>query len=517
MESAEQTSEQVASKPPVEKITPADIKPIIPQDNGSVFILQRNAKDKANRKFPAESPLFGALDAGEAEATTAQSKDLFNQIFKDLPPEERAKIDILVVAGNASLRMPDGKNSPHKRSVETAEHILTGINASMAEYGVDASQLLNKSGKPIELSSLTDLKMWDESPEYVDFLKAKYGYTQENPQPFWEAYEDDVHKDVREQMGAEGPDDIADRVGGYMGTLTHAMKLYHERHPGRKVVVLANSQYDSISPVIKKYVSGQSMKDYVPVDYLGGVAFNVDPNGQMSANVKGQEYSVSFENALKDKEVRNKEVEGRMALEVVAKLKQEPLDRKKVEEVVEEYAQKLVRHKKGALIFAGSGTGKSTTCRNQISNNEDRVDLFDADLAYKATGAHPMIPGTNRPFAWWEMSSEIVDMVEKRCAMVNEVMIEKGLWAMTTSFTEDDIYLDKVVIVMLPWEEQQKRILQKAKGEFYDGGAKPTEAGFSLALGHRRWAENVAKEKNIPVVDSIDAAVDLVRSRESSA
>ena len=504
-----QNPEKAISKPPLEKLTSSDIKPIVPKTGGSVLILNRNAKDKDNRSEPVDSPLFGALDEGEAEKTKVWSENYFDQIFKDLPPEERAKIDILVVAGNASLRMPDKKNSPHKRSVETSEHILAGIKASMEKYDINENQLLNKTGKPIEISQLLDLKMFDESPEFVDFLKNKYDYTQNNPLPFWEAYEEDRHKDIREAMRAEGPDDIANRVGNYMATLDNAMKLYHKHHPGRKVIVLANSQYDSISPTLKKYVSEQPMKDYVPVDYLGGVAFEVSPDGRMSAIVREHKYSVSFdrsENQVGDK----KEIS-------FADLNLEAMDRKKVEEIVDKFAEKLVRHKKGALIFAGSGAGKSTACRNQIPNKEGKTDWLDADFIYKASGAHPMIPGTNRPFPWWEMSDEIILEIEKRCAMVNEVIIEKGLWAMTTSFTPDDPYLNKVVIVMLPWEEQQRRILQKAKGEFYDGGAKPTEAGFSVALGHRRWAENVAKEKNIPVADSIDKAIDLVRSRENSA
>jgi len=507
MEATEaQNPDKAISRPPLEKLTPADIKPIVPEDGGSVFILQRNAKDKDNRRFPADSPLFGALDEGEAGKTEAWARNYFDQIFKNLSFEERAKIDILVVAGNATLRMPDRKNSPHKRSVETSEYILAGIKASMTEHSVENSQLLNRTGKPIEISQLLDLKIFDESPEYVDFLKTKYKYTQDNPLPFWDAYESDTEKSVREAMKAEGPDDIANRVGNYMATLDNAMKLYHQNHPGRKIIVLANSQYDSISPTLKKYVSKQPMTDYVPVDYLGGVAFETKADGSMSTEVQGRKYDVSFNRLSKNQADRKKEIPFNL----------EPMDRKKVEEIVDKYAEKLIRHKKGALIFAGSGAGKSTTCRNQVPDNEGRTDLFDADLAYKATGAHPMIPGTNRPFAWWEMSDEVVLEIEKRCAMVNEVMIEKGLWAMTTSFTEDDTYLDKVVIVILPWEEQQKRILEKARGAFYDGGAKPTEAGFSVALGHRRWAENVAKEKNIPVADSIDAAVELVRSREGS-
>lgn len=504
------TAEHGTSKPQLERITPADIKPVVPEDGGSVFILQRNAKDKDNRDLPKESPLFGALDEGEAEVTEAWSKDYFDQIFKGLTPEERAKIDILIVAGNASLSMPSGKNSPHKRSVETAEHILAGIKASMTEYGVNPNQLLNRTGKPMELTSggLLDLKILDESPDFVKFLLDKYGDTKD----FWVAYEEDRHKDIREQMGAEGPEDIADRVASYMATLDNAMKLYHQNHPGRKVIVLANSQYDSISPTLKKYVTGQPMETYLPVDYRGGVVFEVGEDGRMSAIVQEHKYDVSFGQSFEGQTVAQKEIS-------FADLKLEPMDPAKIEEVVNKYAEKHVQYKNGAIIFVGSGGGKSTICREQTQNSEGKTDLVDADLLYRETGAHPLQPGIFplRPLPWWDMGDEVIHEVEKRCALVNEAMVKKGLWALTTSFTPEDPYVpSNTVVVILPWEEHKRRMILKFRGQFYDGGAKATDEGFALVQSHRKWAEEVAKEKNIPIVDSIEGAINLVRSRETN-
>lgn len=504
------TPEQGTRKPQLERITPADIKPVIPEDGGSVFVLQRNAKDRDNRMLPVESPPFGSLDEGEGEATQAQSKEFFDQIFKDLPPEERAKIDILVVAGNASLRMPSGKRSPHKRSVETAGHILTGIKASIAEFGVNPDQLLNRTGEPIEIinGGLLDLKMFEESPEFVKFLVDKYGDTKE----LWVAYEEDRDKEVRERMGAEGPEDIADRVGDYIATLENAMKLYHQHHPGRKVIVFANSQYDSISPTLKKYVTGQPMETYLPVDYRGGVAFEVGADGSMSAYIQGYEYPVSFTKLSKDKQ---KQLD---PFEILAKLKREPLDPAKIEEVVNQFAEKHVQHKHGAMIFVGSGGGKSTTCREQVPNSEGKTDLVDADFVYRALGAPPLNPETGLALPWWDMGDEVIEEVEKRCAQVNEAMVKKGLWALSTSFTPEDPYVpSNTVVVILPWEEHQRRMITKFRGQHYDGGAKATDEGFALVQGHREWAERVAKEKNIPIVDSIEGAVDLVRSGEDSA
>jgi len=503
--------EQIVSKPKIEVITPADIKSVIPEDDGTVIVFGINASDRKNRKLPQDSSLFGALDEGQAKLTETQYKDFTDGIFKNLSPEERAKVDILVIASNANLRMPGGVNNPHKRSMETAEHILAGVRASMTEHGVNLNQLLNKTGKPIELTSgrLIDLKMWEQSPEFVEFLYKKYGDSKE----LWVAYEEDRHKDIREQMGAEGPNDIADRIGDYMATLDNAMKLYHQHHPGRKAVVILNTQYDSAAPMIKKFVLGQPMGDYVQIEKRGGIVFEVSADGIMSTSIQGHEYPVSFSKLLKDKQ----DVPMTPS-EMLAKLKSEPLDPAKIEEVVNQFAEKHVQHQHGAMIFVGSGGGKSTTCREQAVNSDGKTDLVDADFVYRALGAPPLNPETGLALPWWDMGDEVILEVEKRCAMINEVMIKKGLWALTTSFIPEDSYVpNNIVIVILPWEEHKRRMITKSRGQHYDGGAKATDEGFALAQGHRKWAEEVARERNIPKVDSITAAIDLVRSREKSA
>ena len=213
-----------------------------------------------------------------------------------------------------------------------------------------------------------------------------------------------------------------------------------------------------------------------------------------------------YENIKKEKRMEQNKVE------------LEPLDLERVEKVVSGFADKHVTHKHGAVIFVGSGGGKSTTCRAQTPNAEGKTDFIDADFVYRETEAHPLQPGVNppRPLPWWDMGSEVIQEVEKRCGVVNESMIEHGLWVLTTSFNPDDKYIPgNIVIVMLPWEEHKRRIIEKFNSEHYDAGAQPTEEGFSVVKNHREWTERVAKEKNIPVVDSIEAAMELIRDREN--
>jgi len=196
----------------------------------------------------------------------------------------------------------------------------------------------------------------------------------------------------------------------------------------------------------------------------------------------------------------------------------DPLDPQKVEGVLKDYETRHVKHKHGGLIFVGSGGGKSTFCRAQIADSQGKTDFIDADLVYRLTNAHPCKPGVLplSPLPWWHMGLEVVIDIEKRCGIVNQAMIDHGLWAMTTSFDPDDTYLPEgLIIVMLPWEEHKNRIIEKSNGPHYDGGAKPTEAGFALVMDHRNWTERVAKEKGIQIVDSIDQAVNILRLREN--
>jgi len=132
--------------------------------------------------------------------------------------------------------------------------------------------------------------MFEDSPEFVHFLTDKYG----TGQRFWEAYENDVERETREKMGAEGPDDIADRVKGYLQVLTRAMRSYHESHPKRKVIAWVESHYDTISPFLKRDVASLEKTDYLPVDHGAGIVINVGKDQGASTNIKGRRYDFSL-------------------------------------------------------------------------------------------------------------------------------------------------------------------------------------------------------------------------------
>lgn len=252
-----------------------------PPDEGTHILLVRNASDSKNRALPENSDDFGALDEGQAAQTAQETKETFDKILGLLSPEEKAKVDILVVASDASLHMPDGKKSPHKRGVETAQAMMQGIRDSLAGNNVSENQLLNteaSQGKPVEVTGLRDLRMLDESPAFVEYLKEKCKRADGTVdyQQFWSDYESDTYREKRIELGAEGPEEIAKRVDDFLSVLQMASYEYHKGKPGRKLIIVGVTHYDSLSPYLKKRLNFP-MDKYFRVEYGGGVALTIPP------------------------------------------------------------------------------------------------------------------------------------------------------------------------------------------------------------------------------------------------
>lgn len=269
-----------------------DIHPEIPEEDGTVLVLQVNARD--DRKDP-HSPDFGQLVPESAEQAQDQAKNFFHDIYKNLPLEERNKTATLVISSNAELKMPGKTNSPHRRAYETGEKVLAGISEAMKEYGVNQDSLLNNSlemqGRPLTMEKLVDLKMWDESPEFVDFLVNKYGDTKK----LWQAYEGDVHLDERTNMAAEGPVEIAIRTREALTDITQGVVTeYHEKHPGQRLFVWVIGQYDNLAPAINGYVyQADPTKLYTPMEKGGGITIKINKeNTEAETTVGGNTFQV---------------------------------------------------------------------------------------------------------------------------------------------------------------------------------------------------------------------------------
>lgn len=271
-----------------------DIRPEIPESGGTIMVLQRNARD--DRSDPKDIEKFGTLIPEAAERVKEQARDFFDKILKRLNEGERGKVRVLVVASDASLIMPTGDKSPHMRAVETANKVIEGVKDSFDGNSVDRDQLLNESASsekgPVKMSGLVDLRMFEQSPEFVAYMTEKYGPNKD----FWIAYEEDAEHEKRIELGVEGPSEIADRVRTALAALLQSIaKEYHDKNPDTLLYVWAVSHYDSISPFIKECVYKKDpAKTYVPVESGAGITIKIDRENKTAETIIGERtYDVS--------------------------------------------------------------------------------------------------------------------------------------------------------------------------------------------------------------------------------
>ena len=252
-----------------------DIHPEIPEEDGTVLVLQVNARD--DRRDP-NSPEFGQLIPEAADQAQTQADTFFRSVFEQVPTEKRQNISVLVITSDAKLKMPGKTNSPHKRAFETGERVLAGINTAMSQFGINSESLLNNSpeigGKPVTMDKLVDLTMWDDNPEFVDFLVNKYGDTKK----LWVAYENDTDIEERTAMGAEGPVEIAIRTRDAITDITKGVAMeYHRQNPDKRLYIWTIGQYDNLAPAINGYVyQADPTKLYTPMEKGGGITIKID-------------------------------------------------------------------------------------------------------------------------------------------------------------------------------------------------------------------------------------------------
>lgn len=268
------------------QIEKSDINPNPPEVGGTKIVLQRHG----NYERSQNSSDIGSLTQEGVEDTYALGKDFLGELFNSIPEKERKDVDLLVVASDTQY---EGRG---RRSMETAEQVIRAINEELEARGLEESQLLNNAGNlrgnggPRPMHRLREPQMLDNSPEFLEFLKEKYG---DRSLDFWIAFEEDKEKGVREEMGAEGPDDITDRTKFVVKALTRYSNYYHAKHPNKRLIIWAATHYDTISPYVKREILGTGKEKLLGVNYGAGISINLDKNGQGSTTLGGKEYQIS--------------------------------------------------------------------------------------------------------------------------------------------------------------------------------------------------------------------------------
>ena len=262
-----------------------DIKPHTIALGETELILQRHGEYVGD----TSDERVGSLTEEAADAEREAAKIYFNAFFEQIPGDERNDVSILFVASDTAF------HGAGKRSYETALIAQEVATQVFEARGLDASNILNNShdlmgnGAPRPMSNLREPQIFSKTPEFVEFLRAKYG---DQGQDFWMAFEEDTEKETRQKLGAEGPDEITDRIAFSVRALSRYASAYHNMNPCKRLIIWADTHYDTISPFVKRDVCKVGKEATLLVDYGGGVTIDIDVNGNASTELGGQVYSV---------------------------------------------------------------------------------------------------------------------------------------------------------------------------------------------------------------------------------
>lgn len=178
-----------------------------------------------------------------------------------------------------------------QRAKETAEIIAGEVAETLDKRGLSEEQFLNHSGRFRGELSRPDPRLVEglmfQVPEFVDFLRKERGG---QGSEFWENYNRDTHKELRKQLGAEGPADVADRINQSVNVVARFARGYHHQHPDRKLVVWMVTHGDGLEPYLQRAL--RIPEEAFVAGYNEGVGIAIDSQGIAKTKVKGVEYSV---------------------------------------------------------------------------------------------------------------------------------------------------------------------------------------------------------------------------------
>ncbi|MFA6184313.1 MAG: hypothetical protein WC682_04395 [Parcubacteria group bacterium] len=275
---------------PLEKITRSDISREMPSVGETEIVMQRHEKYIRD----VEHERSGSLEREDAKKAYEQTVEILTNKFEDLSGDERKNVDILVIASNTDYGKAKGM-----RSFETASEVVKGVLDVFKKYDLNKNQLLNSrtgvsekndSPVPTKNKAIQEPRFINQSPEFFEYLKSKYGSL---TQQFWQAFEEDWEKDERKKLGAEGPEDILMRYNKFIETLKNFSDYYHKKHSGKRLIIWPVSHYDTISPYTKNKVAEMNSNNYLAVDYGAGISLNINCKGKVSSKIQGREYEIT--------------------------------------------------------------------------------------------------------------------------------------------------------------------------------------------------------------------------------
>lgn len=233
----------------------------------------------------------GSLTVEGEEREWTMAYGYFDKVLAATPPHERTKVRAYFTASDSDFKGQGGE-----RSYETAVIAQQAAEAVFRRYGVDPATAivnteLNTRGGYSEINpALREPQIFVDSPDFVAFLRGRYP----NFTDMMDAYEDDRHADVRVENAAEGPRELAGRLGSSIGELARYADNLHAADPDSRVVMWATSHYDTISPYVKLNLLNIGLEPHLPVEYGGGFTVEINPQGHARARLGNRSYPLAL-------------------------------------------------------------------------------------------------------------------------------------------------------------------------------------------------------------------------------
>ncbi len=254
---------------------------------GTEIVLQRHGKYIRD----TNDPEAGGLTVEAVQLETETAAEYFTEIIARIPEEERSSLSVLFVSSDTSYA------NNGQRSYQTTAIAQKVAEQLLQENDIHILSILNISpnstnqGSPIAMQTLREPQIFEKSPDFVTYMREKYG---DLGLDFWIAFEEDTEHEARLEMGAEGPDEIADRMNAALGVLSRYGEIYHAQNPNSRLIIWAGTHYDTISPFVKRNVLHIDKTAPVLVDYGGGVVVDIDQTGKASTSISGGEYQIDL-------------------------------------------------------------------------------------------------------------------------------------------------------------------------------------------------------------------------------
>ncbi len=259
----------------------ASIVPMIDK-NQTQLIFQRHCNyDRKNGKLHPESV--------EDQKSIMQS--FITDLKNSFSTEDLQNTYFLFTSSNTV------SDNDFKRCIETTNIAMESIKQFLKEHHISTSHIINLNedsnynGQIHESRQLVEPKMFTDGTGYYDFLSKKYNGINVD---FWTDFEEDLSKEKREELGAEGPEQIVERAVCYIQILQRYASYFHKKYPNSRLVIWNGTHYDLISPLVKQRILHLEKSFWLKVDYCGGISLVIDELNGVIANVNGARYPFDF-------------------------------------------------------------------------------------------------------------------------------------------------------------------------------------------------------------------------------